>query len=124
MRRDVDKRLGAWGEALTANWLYIHGYAVLDHHVCYREGEIDLIAQEGETLAVVEVKLRTGDFAAGSEAVTKRKQERVRKALGRYLSEHPEFDQFYIRYDVCQITAPQGMETERPAVDYFENAFY
>ena len=54
----------------------------------------------------------------------KRKQERVRKALGRYLSEHPEFDQFYIRYDVCQITAPQGMETERPAVDYFENAFY
>ncbi len=124
MNRDIDKRLGAWGEALTANWLYIHGYAILDHHVCYREGELDLIAQTGETLAVVEVKLRTGDFATGSEAVTLRKQERIRKALGRYLSNHPALDQLYIRFDVCQIAAPDGIETAEPEVEYIENAFY
>ena len=124
MTRDVDKRLGAWGEALAANWLYSHGYTVLDHHVCYREGELDLIAQTGEILAVVEVKLRTGDFASGSEAVTKRKQERIRKALGQYLSEHPALDDLYIRFDVCQITAPEGTETAEPEIEYIENAFY
>ena len=124
MSSSTDKRLGAWGEALTANWLYTHGYTVLAHHVCYREGELDLIAQTGETLAVVEVKLRTGDFMTGSEAVTSRKQERIRRALGRYLSEHPALDDLYIRFDVCQITAPKGIETPEPEVEYMENAFY
>lgn len=124
MTRDIDRRLGAWGEAIAAHWLHTHGYTVTDHHVCYREGELDLIAQTGETLAVVEVKLRSGDFSTGSEAVTKHKRERIRKALGRYLAEHPELDGLYIRFDVCQITAPKGMETEQPKVEYLENVFY
>ncbi|MCC8182954.1 MAG: YraN family protein [Clostridiales bacterium] len=124
MRNDVDRRLGAWGEAVVAQWLVQHGYEVLGHHLSYREGEIDLLARKSDILAVVEVKLRTGSFATGGEAVTLRKQERIRRAMGRYLSQHPEMDSYYIRFDVCQITAPQGMGTQRPAVEYLENAFY
>ncbi|MCD8382024.1 MAG: YraN family protein [Clostridiales bacterium] len=124
MRDDIDRRLGAWGEAVAAQWLVLHGYEVLAHHLSYREGEIDLLAAKDNVLAVVEVKLRTGSFASGMEAVTRRKQERIRKAMGRYLAQHPEMDRYFIRFDVCQITAPQGMETERPAVKYLENAFY
>ncbi|MCD7945117.1 MAG: YraN family protein [Clostridiales bacterium] len=124
MRNDVDRRLGAWGEAMAAQWLMQHGYEVLEHHLTFREGEIDLLARKGRVLAVVEVKLRTGSFASGREAVTRRKQERIRMAMGRYLAQHPEMDSYYISFDVCQITAPQGMQTKRPGVMYLENAFY
>lgn len=109
---------------MAARWLFQQGYAILDHHYCRREGELDLLARKGEVLAVVEVKLRTGDFASGCEAVSRRKQERIRAALGWYLSDHPALDGLYIRFDVCQIDAPQGTETEGPSVTYFENAFY
>lgn len=124
MRGDADRLLGAWGEAVAARWLFHQGYTILDHHRWYREGELDLLARKGEVLAVVEVKLRTGDFASGCEAVSRRKQARIRTALGRFLSEYPELDGLYIRFDVCQIDAPQGTETEAPSVTYFENAFY
>lgn len=124
MKSRNDRLLGNWGEALTAQWLYERGYAILESSRCYREGELDLVARKGETLAVVEVKLRAGDYLTGSEAVTERKKERIRKALGRYLSDHPELDLLTIRFDVCQITAPNGTETETPELEYFENAFY
>lgn len=124
MKNRNDRLLGNWGEALTARYLYRQGYTILDHNRCYREGELDLVARKWETLAIVEVKLRSGDFTSGAEAVTLRKRERLRGALGRYLSEHPELDLLTIRFDVAQITAPQGTETEQPELDYIENAFY
>ncbi len=124
MKNDVDRRLGAWGEAIAAQWLVYHGYEVLEHHLTFREGEIDLLARKSNVLAVVEVKLRTGSFVSGKEAVTRRKQERIRMAMGRYLSQHPEMDNYDIRVDVSQLTAPQGMRTQRPDVMYLENAFY
>lgn len=123
MDRRADADLGRWGEALAARWLYKQGYEILGSRICFREGELDLLARKGELLAVVEVKLRTGDFAAGAEAVTRRKQERIRSALGRYLVEHPELADCYIRFDVCQIDAPQGLRTPRPSLQWFENAF-
>lgn len=124
MKSRSDRLLGSWGEGLTARRLYEQGYTILDSNCCYREGELDVIARKGDILAVVEVKLRTGDFTTGAEAVTLRKRERIRKALGRYLAEHPELDLLTIRFDVCEIYAPQGTETERPKLEYYENAFY
>lgn len=124
MRRDGDPYLGRWGEALAARWLFGQGYTILDHHCWYREGELDLLALKGDLLAVVEVKLRTGDFTAGSEAVTARKQDRIRRAIGRYLMDHPELGNCIIRFDVCQIDAPAGTDTEGPTITYFENCFY
>lgn len=124
MDRRADPDLGRWGEALAARRLYDRGYEILDSRICFREGELDLLARKGEVLAVVEVKLRTGDFASGAEAVTGRKQARIRKALGRYLALHPELAESYIRFDVCQIEAPQGVQTRQPRLQWFENAFY
>ena len=52
------KRVGNWGEALTAEYLRGKGYHILDSGFRCQEGEIDLIAQKGDTLAFVEVKTR------------------------------------------------------------------
>ena len=124
MRNDENKRLGQWGEALAAHYLYTHGYTVLLHHFAVRGGEIDLLAESGDTLAVVEVKLRTGDLYPGAEAVTAAKRRCIRRAMDAWLMEHPQGLQRSIRFDVCQITAPQGMLTRAPEITYYENAFY
>lgn len=123
MDRRINADLGRWGEALAARRLYSQGYEILDSRICFREGELDLLARRGEVLAVIEVKLRTGDFVPGAEAVTGRKRERIRKALGRYLEQHPDLADCYIRFDVCQIDAPQGTQTQSPTLQWFENAF-
>ena len=124
MDRRADPDLGRWGEALAGRWLYDRGYQIRDSGVCFREGELDLVARKGDVLAVVEVKLRTGNFAPCAQAVTRRKQSRIRQALGRYLALHPELADCYIRFDVCQIDAPQGVLTREPVLSWLENAFY
>ena len=50
--------LGAWGEEKAARFLTERGYTVLERNFHSRYGEIDLIAENGEFLVFVEVKLR------------------------------------------------------------------
>ena len=65
------KRVGDWGEALTAEYLRGLGWHILESGFACPEGEIDLIAQKGDTLAFVEVKTRqSAHYGAGREAVT------------------------------------------------------
>lgn len=52
------KHVGDWGEALTAEYLRGRGWHILESGFACPEGEIDLIAQKGDTLAFVEVKTR------------------------------------------------------------------
>lgn len=51
-----------------------------------RWGELDIIACDGPTLVVVEVKTRTGDrFGTPAEAVTRTKYQRLRRLAGLWL---------------------------------------
>src|ERR1700727_2009667 len=57
--RDHARRvLGLRGESLAAEHLRARGYVVLARNVRTPQGEIDLIARDGEALAFVEVKTR------------------------------------------------------------------
>ena len=87
-----------------------------------RFGEIDLIAERGGYLVVVEVKLRKSDrFAAAAEYVDRRKQERIKSTAQMWLSTHPSGLQ--PRFDVIEIYAPEGVETRRPKIYHWEDAF-
>jgi putative endonuclease len=55
---DPRRALGALGERLAAGHLERLGYAILARNVRTRHGEIDLIAFDGRTLVIVEVKTR------------------------------------------------------------------
>lgn len=117
------KRVGDWGEALTAEYLRGRGWHILESGFACAEGEIDLIAQKGDTLAFVEVKTRQSvHCGAGREAVDLRKQRKITATAFRYLSQHPDLPR-KIRFDVADIWAPQGVRTERPELRYLENAF-
>lgn len=52
------RKLGRRAEVLAALWLMAKGYRILGFRLATPLGEIDLLAQRGRVLAVVEVKQR------------------------------------------------------------------
>ena len=114
--------LGLWGEEQAARWLKWRGYRILETRYRCREGEIDLVAQRGNFLCFVEVKLRKDDsMAQAREFVTPAKQRKVRTAAMHYLMEYPTDRQ--PRFDVVEVYAPQGQETRRPVIRHWPDAF-
>ena len=122
MRGGDRAALGLWGEEQAARWLKWRGYRILTTRYRCREGEIDLVAQRGNTLCFVEVKLRKDNtMAEAREFVTPAKQRKVRTAAMYYLMENPTEKQ--PRFDVMEVYAPQGQETRRPVIRHWPNAF-
>ncbi len=114
--------LGQWGEAQAAEFLRQKGFRITAARWSCRFGEVDLIAEDGRFLCFVEVKLRkNGSFGTPGEFVDRRKQEKLRTAALLYLSEHPTSLQ--PRFDVIEIYAPQGQNTQTPELYHWENAF-
>lgn len=114
--------LGQWGEAQAAEFLRQKGFRITAARWSCRFGEVDLIAEDGRFLCFVEVKLRkTAAFGTPGEAVNLRKQEKLRAAALLYLAEHPTSLQ--PRFDVIEIYAPQGQNTQTPELYHWENAF-
>src|SRR5262249_12815895 len=72
---------GTRGEKLACRFLRSHGYKILYRNFKARGGgEIDVVCRDGDTLAFVEVKTRSGeDFGRPIEAVDRQKQMRVSK---------------------------------------------
>ncbi len=113
---------GAWGEALAAEYLRRKHYKLLASGYRTRYGEIDLIVCDRKNLVFAEVKLRkTASFAQAREYVDARKQARLRATAETYLSENPT--QLQPRFDVIEIYAPEGLDTERPRITHLEDAF-
>ena len=114
--------LGAWGEALAAEYLRKKRYKILAAGYRCRFGEIDLIAANRTYLVFVEVKLRKSpDFAAAREYVDMRKQDRLRATASMYLAQNPA--NLRCRFDIIEIYAPDGMNTVHPEINHMEDAF-
>jgi putative endonuclease len=95
--------LGKDGEALAVEELERRGYAILARRYRTRYGEIDIVAREGETTVIVEVKARaTAEFGTAAEAVTPRKQRRLVAMAVDYLARHDLSDR-PCRFDVVAI---------------------
>lgn len=91
------------------------GYEILGANFRTREGEIDLIAREGDQFVFVEVKTRLGrSFGIGEEAITPTKQARLAKAAQAWLQEQDQADAEW-RIDVV-IVEPGSLKVLRNAV--------
>ena len=100
--------VGQYGERLAATHLVDAGWDILDRNWRCSQGEIDIVAMDGDTVVVVEVKTRTGtNFGHPAEAVTPIKLARLRRLAGQWLHEHasgaPES-----RIDVIAIVIPRS----------------
>ena len=113
---------GAWGEALAAQYLQKKRFKIIATNYRTRFGEIDLIAANRNYLVFVEVKLRRSDkFASAFEYVDIHKQNRLRTTAEIYLSQNPTALQ--PRFDVIEIYAPEGTDTQKPKIHHMEDAF-
>ena len=78
---------GKAGEDDAVRWLEGQGFQILARNSVNHGGEIDVVAQEGETLCFVEIKARDGDrYGPAIAAVGFAKQRRLSRAAILYLS--------------------------------------
>jgi putative endonuclease len=97
-------------EVWAAILLMLKGYRILGFRLKTPEGEIDLLAQRGDTLAVVEVKSRTS-IEAALEAVSFTQRQRLRraaKAIAARRANHPN-----VRLDLVAL-APRAFPRHIP----------
>jgi putative endonuclease len=112
--------LGRSGEDIAAGFLAQRGWRIIGRNVrCGRAGEIDIVAERAGVLAFVEVKTRrTNAFGTPGEAVTWRKQLRIRQLARAYLAQKRPHASA-IRFDVVEVMTGRA----GPVITHLEGAF-
>jgi putative endonuclease len=111
--------VGRQGEELARRFLEQQGFRILVCNYRVRLGEIDLIAEEGETLAFIEVKTRTGSSHGHPlEAITTGKQRQLARVALHYLSREPR--ERPARFDVISVLFNRDGS---PRIELTRNAF-
>jgi putative endonuclease len=83
--RPLKDRVGHAGEVAALAYLKEQGYRILARDWRSRLGQIDIVAEDGETLVLIEVKARRGTaFGTPEEAVDERKRRKLRMLLELY----------------------------------------
>jgi putative endonuclease len=97
------KDLGDWGEAEAARLLEAQGLRILGRQVRTKLGEIDLVAEDGDTLVFVEVKALERVYAGvdPAENVHPNKRRRLGRAAQAYLAGLERVP--YCRFDVVTL---------------------
>jgi putative endonuclease len=86
--RASDRGLGRYGEEVAAAHLLAAGLTIVERNWRCRDGEVDIIALEGDVLVMCEVKTRRGvGFGTPLDAVTPAKAARIRRLALRWLTD-------------------------------------
>ena len=106
MRELTTTEIGRFGEDAAAKHLKKNGFRILERNFRASHNEIDIIAENKDTIVFVEVKTRTpardgADFGTPAEAVTYSKQKRTIAAARAYLYKSGADKQ--IRFDVIEV---------------------
>ncbi len=102
---------GKKAEDFATDLLQKNGYKILERNFRSRFGEIDIIAQDRDTLVFVEVKARTSRrFGLPEEAVTPSKLWKIQKTAEYYSVTHPTLPK-KLRIDVVALTLEAGVFT-------------
>lgn len=111
--------LGQQGETAAVQFLLQRGYRILARNWRCKQGELDIIAQEGETLVFVEVRQRLSRTTATAfETIDTRKRKRLLDAVHEYLAVH-DAEEVLWRVDVIAIArSPDGLLR----IEHVENA--
>lgn len=113
---------GAAGEVLAARFLREKGYTITAANVHSRFGEIDIIAEDGQYIAFVEVKTRSEHaLYTPREAVTRVKQRKILGTAAMYLQRHPTAKQ--PRFDVIEIVTATGHPMKALEINHIMGAY-
>ena len=117
--------VGRYGEQVAVGHLEAAGLEVLDRNWRCREGELDIVARDGDVLVFVEVKTRSSAaFGSPAEAVSRVKSARIRQLALRWLMARREAGVetawSALRFDVVAVVRTPG---HGPHVTHFAGAF-
>ncbi|HPR82329.1 MAG TPA: YraN family protein [Pontiellaceae bacterium] len=110
-------RTGRRGEVQAEQFLKRAGLKIIARNVRIGADELDLIAQQGDTLIFVEVKTRANeDFGRPFTAVNRAKRRKLSRAAIHFLKKR-KLRPPYIRFDVIEVVG------EKPEIRHIQNAF-
>jgi len=121
-------KTGRLGEDIASKFLQRNGYSIVERNYWRKWGEIDIVAKEESTIHFVEVKATRcnvfDDFdplcdsaAHPEEHMHTHKQERLKRVLQTYLTEHSEITSWV--FDVLLVYI--DTERKRAVVKRLEN---
>lgn len=95
------KELGQRAEEAAANFLRSKKFKILEQNYTTKYGEIDILARDGKTLVVVEVKAKSSDkFGSAIEMITMAKRKKL-VLLTSFLQSERQIDN--VRIDVVAV---------------------
>lgn len=94
--------LGKLGEELAVEYLQKDNYQILQTNWVFQKAEIDILAQKGNVLAVVEVKTRSSiEFGLPQDFVKPKKIQLLVKAVNEYIIQN-DLD-VEVRFDIVSV---------------------
>lgn len=131
---DARPAVGAAGELAVRELVARRNWQIVDHNVRWREGELDLIAIDGNTLVVAEVKTLVARGPDGRsafspfESIDRRKQNQIRMLTRRWLVDEIRRKQddrglsfSNYRFDAFAVTLSRSHEVL--SIEHLEDAF-
>jgi putative endonuclease len=114
------RETGVLGEKLARDFLRKRGYRIREANYRCPRGEVDLIAEDKDSLVFIEVRTkRSRDFGTPEESITPTKMERLRTVAAHYRQTHHNLPQLW-RIDVVAVELGQRGKPSR--IELIENA--
>ncbi len=111
--------LGRFGEDLAFKKIKRLGYKKIIRNYRCSVGEVDLVANDGDTLVFIEIKTRKGKSTGyAKEAVNARKRKQLSKVALFYMKSN-DCTEAKARFDVIAISINGG----KPQIEVVKNAF-
>lgn len=107
---------GARAESIAARHLEARGLKLLERNWRSRFGEIDLVLQEGDTIVIVEVRMRRSNaFGGAAASIDAKKKSRLLAAAREYLARGPDRP---CRFDAVLVTG----DMNTPDIEWIRDA--
>lgn len=103
-RRTYRQLIGQKAEDIAVEFLRARGLQILERNFRRRLGELDIVARDGDILAIVEVRARATDrFGGAAASVDQRKQQRLVRAAALLLQQRRDLSHLRARFDVIAV---------------------
>lgn len=112
------QHLGNSGEELVAHYLQANGYTIIARNYRKKFGEIDIIAENKESIAFVEVKNRRSIFFDLSQVITRSKQRKIIAVAKAFLLHHTRGEKA-CQFDIALVEG----EGSAAKIQYIPRAF-
>jgi putative endonuclease len=114
------RETGIQGEQLACDFLGKNGYRIIQRNFRCPGGEVDIVAQQKDTLVFVEVRTKSSrHFGTPEESITPAKMEKLRNVAAYYWQSCPNLPESW-RIDVVAIEMNNRGRVSR--IELIENA--